>query len=67
MGKPKVKVELKEYCYRCADGCCTEYGTTTVVNGFELPFNNQDVDTILQGVLEALGYEVEIDRTYNGD
>lgn len=61
----KVKIELNEYMYNCADGCCTEYGTTTKVNGEEMPLNNQDVGTILEMVLNHLGYEVEIVETYN--
>ena len=65
MGK-KVKIELDEYCYNCDDGCCTNYGTTTTVNGKELDLHNQDVGTILKGVLEELGYSVEIIETYNG-
>ena len=65
MGK-KVKIELDEYCYNCGDGCCTNYGTTTTVNGKELDLHNQDVGTILKGVLEELGYSVEIIETYNG-
>jgi hypothetical protein len=60
----KVKIELNEYNYTCGDGCCTNYGTVTKVNGEELPFHNQDVATILRGVLEKLGYEVEIEETY---
>lgn len=61
----KVKIELDEYMYNCADGCCTEYGTTTKVNGEEMLLNNQDVGTILEMVLKHLGYEVEIVETYN--
>lgn len=63
----KVKVELHEYTYDCGDGCCTDYGTLTVVNGKELPCHNQDVATILRIVLEELGYEVEIEETYETD
>ena len=62
----KVKIELDEYYYSCGDGCCTNYGTTTTVNGKELDCHNQDVGTILKGVLEELGYSVEIIETYNG-
>jgi hypothetical protein len=63
----KVKIELDEYYNNCSDGCCTNYGTTTTVNGKELDFINQDVGTILEGVLRELGYDVEIIETYNGE
>jgi hypothetical protein len=63
----KVKVELHEYTYHCGDGCCTDYGTLTVVNGKDLPCRNQDAATILRTVLEELGYEVEIEETYETD
>ncbi|MDB4277054.1 hypothetical protein N9864_00865 [bacterium] len=66
MSPIKVKIELDEYCYNCDDGCCTNYGTTTTVNGKELHFQNQDIATILQQVLTELGYEAEIIETYNG-
>ncbi len=56
-----VTIKLEDYHYKCGDGCCDEYRTITTVNGFELPFRNTDTETILQGVLEALGYTVKIE------
>jgi hypothetical protein len=56
----KVKIELEEYSYDCADGCCTNYGTITKVDGVELPLHNQDTATMIEQILEHLGYEVEI-------
>lgn len=67
MGKQKIKIEIDEWTYDCADGCCTNYGTTTKVNGEEMPLINQDAGTILKMVLEHLGYEVELIETYNGE
>lgn len=67
MSKPKIKIELDEWFYTCGDGCCTEYGTTTKVNGEEMPLINQDAGTIVKMVLEHLGYEVELINTYNGE
>ena len=63
----KIKIELNEYNYTCGDGCCTDYGTETKVNGTSLPCHNQDTATILQQVLEHLGYEVEIEENYESD
>ena len=65
MSKPKIKVELHEYNYKCGDGCCDHYGTVTKVNGIELPCHNQDAPTIVKQILEHLGYEVEVVETYN--
>jgi hypothetical protein len=65
--KPKLNIQLDEWMYNCGDGCCTNYGTTVKVNGESMPLNNQDTGTILQQVLEHLGYEVEIVETYNDD
>jgi hypothetical protein len=59
--KPKVKIDITRWEYNCPDGCCTRYGTTTKVNGVEMPFENDDSETILQMVLEHLGYNVEIE------
>jgi len=67
MEKEKLKIELIDWDYTCGDGCCTTYGTTTIVNGVEMPSNNQDAETILRMVLEHLGYEVEIEQKYEED
>lgn len=61
----KLLIELDEYDYECADGCCTNYGIVTKVNGVELPVHNTDTNTILLQVLEHLGYEVTIKHMYN--
>jgi len=63
--KERVKIELEEYYHTCGDGCCDTYGTITKVNGEELECHNQDVVTIVRGVLEKLGYEVELIETYD--
>ena len=60
MSKQKVIIELTEYTSNCGDGCCTDYGTVTKVNGKELECHNQDVGTIVRGILEALGYDVYV-------
>jgi hypothetical protein len=64
MEKPKIKIDLIEYDYDCADGCCTTYGTITKVNDIELHFHNQDSGTIITQILEHLGYEVELNEEY---
>jgi hypothetical protein len=58
--KPVLKIKLIDYGYSCGDGCCYTYGTITTINDVELPCHNQDAGTILEQVLEHLGYEVEI-------
>jgi len=60
----KININLHEYSHQCGDACCFDYGTITTVNGVELPLHNQDAGTILQQVLEHLGYEVEITYSY---
>jgi len=65
MTEKKVKIELNEYCYDCADGCCTNYGTIVKVNGIEMPSHNQDAATIVSQILNHLGYKVELVETYN--
>ena len=57
----KIAISIKDWSYECGDGCCTNYGTTTKVNGFELSCNNQDRETIIEKILQHLGYEVEMD------
>ena len=67
MDKQKIKIEIDDWMYDCGDGCCTNYGTTTTVNGKEMPLINQDSGTIVRMVLEHLGYEVELIETYNSE
>lgn len=57
----ELNIKLTEYCHKCGDGCCTNYGTITEINGEELPCHNQDAETILKQVLEHLGYKVNIE------
>jgi len=65
--KEKLKIELIDYDYDCADGCCTYYGTMTKVNGVELECHNQDTATIVKQILEYLGYEVEVNYEVDYD
>lgn len=66
MKNEKIIIELAEYSISCFDDCYTDYGTITKVNGKELFCTNQDTETIIKQLLNHLGYEVDIFRTYNG-
>jgi hypothetical protein len=59
--KKKLKIKMIDYCHFCTDGCCLDYGTITEVNGHQMAVVNQDAATILECVLEFLGYEVEVE------
>jgi hypothetical protein len=61
----KLDIELIEYKYKCGVGCCDNYGTIIKVNGVELDSNNQDAATILEQVLQHLGYDVIINQYYD--
>ena len=61
----KVKIEFEEYGSYCGDGCCYDYGTITRVNDEALDLHNEDTETIVKGILEKLGYEVEITTIYD--
>ena len=63
--KEKLTIKLKEYSWTCGDGCCSEFGTITEVNGVVLPNETQDDEVILEQILKHLGYEVEIINEYN--
>ena len=62
----KLTITLNDYFTQCTDGCCSDYGTITTVNGIELPCHNTDAATILRQILEHLGYEVEVVEMLNG-
>jgi hypothetical protein len=59
--KEKLVIELNEYDYTGSSNDI--YGMVVKVNGVEMPYHNLDVSTILEEVLEHLGYEVEIIET----
>jgi hypothetical protein len=59
--KQKLVIELNEYDYTGSSNDI--YGMVVKVNGVEMPYHNLDVSTILEEVLEHLGYEVEIIQT----
>ncbi len=59
-----LHITLREYCDSCADDCCTDYGTEVRVNGEALECNNQDTATILQKVLEHLGYDAVVEDIF---
>jgi hypothetical protein len=65
--KEKLKIKMTDYSHSCTDGCCLDYGTITEVNGHTMAIINQDAATILECVLEFLGYEVdmELETDYN--
>ena len=59
--KQKLVIELNEYDYTGSSNDI--YGMVVKVNGVEMPYHNLDTSTILEEVLEHLGYEVEIIET----
>ena len=61
----KLKITFTEYGYSCGDGCCYNSGVITTVNGVELPLQNEDTETIVQQILEHLGYEVDVEFIYD--
>lgn len=60
----QVKIKIEHYGSYCSDGCCQGDFIKTSVNGEELDFGNTDTETIVQGILEKLGYNVTIESTY---
>lgn len=67
MENKKVVIELNEYSYDCADGCCHNYGLIKTVNGVELDDHNLDVGTVVESVLKHLGFEVQIINKFNNE
>ena len=69
----KVEIELREWHYRCGDGCCDDYGTELYLNGEKLEhpegstpnFLGEDVPNALKAVLLKLGFDVSVEYTYD--
>ena len=71
----KLKITLQDWDSHCGDGCCSDYGTIIYLN--DEPLDHPDDDTMtnayvgmqvsiaLKAVLKKLGYEVEIEETYD--
>lgn len=57
MKNKELIIELDDYHYKCADGCCDLSSTIIKVNGEELDGQNTDAGSILKEVLTHLGYK----------
>lgn len=57
-----VTIELKDWDYHCADGCCSEYGTKIIVNGVvcENEYAGDSVQQSIEFVLNQLNIKHEI-------
>jgi hypothetical protein len=65
--QPTVDIEFKDWIYTCTDGCCTDYGTNTFLNGVELDIVSEDLEIVTEKIFTELGYKVTTNRTYHGD
>jgi hypothetical protein len=65
--KEKLNIKLKNYSWTCGDGCCTEFGTITEINGDVLENCNTDTATILEQILTHIGCDVEITEEFEYD
>jgi hypothetical protein len=63
----ELEIELHDYSYSCADGCCDYWGTTVKVNGEELEETSTDLPSMLENILTHLGYKVNIIQTAQHD
>ena len=63
MKKEKLIIDLEEYDYTSTPN--GNYGMVVKVNGIEMHYHNLDTDTILEQILTHLGYEVEINHTFD--
>lgn len=63
----KIKIELHDYSHDCEDVCCTDCVTIVDVDGIEMPYRYQDTFTILDQVLNPVGYDVEVVETFYFD
>jgi hypothetical protein len=62
MKKKKIHIEMKDWIFKCGDGCCFDSGVDIYVNGNQLDEGYADnTENALRAVLEHLGYEVDIE------
>lgn len=50
----KCEVCFQNWDYTCGDGCCSDYGTSLVINGYLITQYCNDEDSVVK-VLEFLG------------
>jgi hypothetical protein len=67
MPKKRLKIEFHHYSTTCGDGCCSDYGLITIVDGKKLFLHNEDIETVVQQLLDHLGIEAEVEETYDTD
>ena len=62
----KPKIEINEWHYTCADGCCDNYRIEVSVNGVKCEDQHagECAEKTLDFVLKQLGIEAEIIKTY---
>lgn len=74
MDKKKINVEFKSWHWSCGDGCCDDYGTSLIIDGYLVDDNFDDSIESIEKLLNFLGYAPEIiltsennDDVYNRD
>ena len=66
--KGKKEIVFKPYHYTCIDGCCDNYGTDVYINEFELNYDGDNIESVLNDLFEFLDINnVSIDYEYDYD
>ena len=52
--------------YECGDGCCDEYGTSLIINGYLVTTDCEDTDSVIK-VLELCGHTPNVVYTRDGE
>ena len=59
-------VTFDDWHYECGDGCCYEYGTSLIINGYLVTTDCEDTDSVIK-VLELCGHTPNVSYTRDGE
>lgn len=59
-GRRKVIIEIEDWEYECGDGCCYDWGTILRVNGSQLIDRFDGNVYVIEGILQMLDIDYEI-------
>ena len=59
-------VTFEDWHYQCDSGCCDEYGTNLIINGYLVTNYCEDTDSVIK-VLELCGHTPNVVYTRDGE
>lgn len=59
-------IVFNPYHYSCSDGCCDDYGTKVIVNGFQITDDGENIESVISNIMEFLEID-NVDINYDNE